>query len=28
MVNKIFNQLLIAFSDGILNPRIYEPAHI
>jgi hypothetical protein len=25
---RIFDQLLIAFSDGILNPRIYEPAHI
>jgi hypothetical protein len=25
---RIFDPLLIAFSDGILNPRIYEPAHI
>ncbi|MBI2100201.1 MAG: hypothetical protein HYT48_02585 [Candidatus Vogelbacteria bacterium] len=25
---KIFDPLLLAFSDGILNPRIYEPAHI
>lgn len=25
---KIFDPLLIAFSDGILNPRIYEQAHI
>ena len=25
---KVFDPLLLAFSDGILNPRIYEPAHI
>ena len=25
---KILNPLLLAFSDGILNPKIYEPAHI
>ena len=25
---KVFDPLLIAFSDGILNPTIYEPAHI
>lgn len=25
---KIFNPLLLAFSDGILNPKIYEPARI
>ena len=25
---RVFDPLLIAFSDGILNPRIYEPAHI
>lgn len=25
-VTKILNQLLIAFSDGILNPKIYELA--
>lgn len=25
---KVFDQLLVAFSDGILNPKIYEPAHI
>ncbi|MBI2640894.1 MAG: hypothetical protein HYW91_03385 [Candidatus Sungbacteria bacterium] len=25
---KVFNPLLAAFSDGILNPKIYEPAHI
>ncbi|MBI3305051.1 hypothetical protein HYZ80_01845 [Candidatus Parcubacteria bacterium] len=25
---KVFDPLLIAFSDGILNPKIYEPAHI
>lgn len=25
---KVFDPLLIAFSDGILNPRIYELAHI
>lgn len=25
---KIFNPLLLAFSDGILNQKIYEPARI
>jgi len=25
---RVFDPFLIAFSDGILNPRIYEPAHI
>lgn len=25
---KVFDPLLVAFSDGILNPRIYETAHI
>lgn len=25
---KIFNPLLLAFSDGILNPKIYGPARI
>ena len=25
---KIFDPLLLAFSDGILNPKIYEPARI
>lgn len=25
---KVFDPLLVAFSDGILNPKIYEPAHI
>ena len=25
---KIFNPLLAAFSGGILNPRIYEPAYL
>ena len=25
---KVFDPLLTAFSDGILNPKIYEPAHI
>ena len=24
---KVFDPLLLAFSDGILNPKIYEPAH-
>lgn len=27
-IAKTFNPLLFAFSDGILNPKIYEPAHI
>lgn len=25
---KAFDPLLVAFSDGILNPKIYEPAHV
>ena len=25
---KVFDPLLLAFSDGILNPKIYEPARI
>lgn len=25
---KMFDPLLLAFSDGILNPKIYEPAQI
>ena len=25
IANKIFDPLLLAFSDGILNPKIYEP---
>ncbi len=25
---KVFDPLLHAFSDGILNPKIYEPARI
>ena len=25
---KVFDPLLVAFPDGILNPKIYEPAHI
>ncbi|MBI4053857.1 MAG: hypothetical protein HY397_00845 [Candidatus Doudnabacteria bacterium] len=25
---RVFDPLLIAFSDGILNPKIYEPVHI
>lgn len=25
---KVFDPLLVAFSDGILNPKIYEPARI
>lgn len=25
---KVFDPLLLAFSDGILNPRIYESAHM
>ena len=25
---RVLDPLRIAFSDGILNPRIYEPAHI
>jgi len=25
---KVFDPFLIAFSDGILNPKIYEPARI
>jgi hypothetical protein len=25
---KVFDPLLISFSDGILNPKIYEPAYI
>ena len=25
---RVFDPLLIAFSDGILNPRIYEPTRI
>ena len=25
---KIFDPLLLAFSDGILNPKVYEPARI
>jgi len=27
-VVKVFDPLLLAFSDGILKPRIYEPKHI
>jgi len=26
IANKILDPLLLAFSDGILNPKIYEPA--
>jgi len=25
---KVFDPLLVAFSDGILNPKIYEPTHM
>ena len=25
---KVFDPLLVAFSDGILNPKIYEPAYL
>ncbi|MBI2097316.1 MAG: hypothetical protein HYT46_00025 [Candidatus Vogelbacteria bacterium] len=25
---KVLDPFLVAFSDGILNPKIYEPAHI
>lgn len=25
---KVFDPILVALSDGILNPKIYEPAHI
>ncbi len=25
---RVFDPLLIAFSDGILNPKIYEPANL
>jgi len=28
IANKIFDPLLLAFSDSILNPKIYEPANI
>ena len=27
-VVKVFDPLLLSFSDGILKPRIYEPKHI